>query len=236
MIRNSVHTFDDKNSIGVNKVPIKGLIHIEDFNGSPKLIQKISGGVDKIDDFINASPLKWGEVSSSLGVAWVSGFGYRVGDVSTELEKTYLCIGDHTSGVFNTGVGSPTQLNQDRWISISTGAHQSHLAYKEGDIVSYLDKIYVAPVGGVSSGDPAPDQPSTPWITGIINEKGGISWKVGIDYEFGDSVYDETVPPGAIYVCITDHKSANGDVNNGSPQQPASMNWTAEITEDPGIF
>ncbi len=73
-------------------------------------------------------------------------------------------------------------------------------------------------------------------INVIDCEQGGIIWEAAVEYKIGDSVWDNTVTPAAIYVCIIEHTSAVGDNVNGSPKQPSATNWTAYITHDPGII
>ena len=130
------------------------------------------------------------------GVSWISNTSYLVGDVVSEGTNIYMRI--------NSGGGSPTPPSSDPvfWKLLETGEAslglwQSGITYYEGDIVSWENEIYVAPIGGVV---PGTQPPEAPWVDVTI-EYGGLYWNTGKSYTLGDMV--SVVVSGVLSVFIS---------------------------------
>ena len=163
MIRNSIHTFDDENSTGIDTVPVEAIIQIENYNGSPRFVQKIaSGSWANIQAFMNDFNA-WQEVDpDSLGAAYnPTSVQYKAGDIVTYNDgsgtKIYIA-NTTTSGTWDPTAWDvyPIERNEQGGV-----AWDSTKTYNNGDIVSRNNSIYLAQQPNINV-DPVTDD-GTNW-------------------------------------------------------------------------
>ncbi len=160
------------------------------------------------------------------GIAFNSSIFYKAGDTITQGGIQYQTLHDIPAGLWDATLWDP-MYSEKGGISWDTT-----IQYETGDIISYNGGVYVVPTPAPTPGI-APGDPGWPLVS---LERGGIMWTMGQSYQIGDSVWDTTLVPAALYACIVAHTSTTGNGANGSPQQTAAVNWTSDVTEDPGIF
>ena len=160
MIRNSVHTFDDENSTGVDQVPVEAIIHIENYMGRPRFIQKIAEKnyttvSDLLSDFT-----AWSEVAmDKLGGPYISNEIYNTGDIVTYSDGTstslYICNTDGTTGSWDNNKWDKVDYEErggTAWVSTIT--------YFTGDMVTHNNDIWVATTSSTNS---EPSESNADW-------------------------------------------------------------------------
>jgi len=195
MIRNAIHTFDNAASTGIGKVPVFGIVHIEDFNGRPRFVQKlgvVSSGT--IQDFINDTSM-WKEVSKDkLGALYDSTELYKVGDIVTHSGIIYIC---------NTDI-QPSTFDPNKWDNVNGNeiggvTWDSTVNYTLGDLVTDKGSIYLALSDSFNL---SPRGHPTYWgMFSSGGERGGIAYSNITDYTVGDLVTDIN-EIGSFYVSI----------------------------------
>ncbi len=168
MIRNTIHTFDNETSLGIYKVPLEAIVHIENYKGRPRYVQKIAGTsiTDTIEDFIDDTQL-WREVSKDkLGALYDTTETYEVGDAVTRNNDIWVCTSPVTPSSFdinkwNSVSGNVTELGGVAW--------DSNSSYLVGDVVSEASDIYVARLQSIGA------NPSSDMVSWKLIQSGGIT-------------------------------------------------------------
>ncbi len=235
MIRNSIHTYDAVGST-LGNLPDSSILQVEN---STIFIQVITKGtastVSEILSRSNGADYIDLNIAERAGFAYDPSTQYEIGDLVTFNGITYYLIRTAPVGT------DPIPDSSAFWGSQrTTNTYDSNTTYEPGEMIVIGDDIYVAPAGGIVIGDLAPGvigPPDSKWLSSTPNERAGLAWRNQQDYSIGDSVYDNSVGPAALYICTRAHRSVAGSGGNGQPQDPASaLNWTDTITADPGSF
>ncbi len=165
-------------------------------------------------------------VTEKGGIAFSAQTYYIKGDIVSYNDKQYMAPGNIPSAAWDVSLWNPIYSEKGGII------YDPSIQYQSGDIISYNGVVYVAPTPSPAAGT-APGSPGWPLVS---SERGGIMWAAGQKYAIGDSVWDNANGPAALYACTNGHTATTGNGANGSPQQIAAVNWTPDVTEDPGVF
>ncbi len=160
---------------------------------------------------------------------------YKIGDLTTENNKIWICVKDHIPSNANDINGSPTQANQNSW-EIASGniegmEWQPNVDYKTGDVISEGNRTFTCSRNHTSlisdNPDGSPSQPSAlSWDYALVhtnpeaaligNEVKNIVWCTRPEYDSitpVDDTYYIIVASPIAPPAVTDFNASDNEYN-----------------------